>query len=212
MKLTWYGHSTFLIEDGQKIIIDPWQLGDDVPKADIVLITHPHPDHFSLPDIQKVRGQGAQIYAHPGCKGIDGDVEHILPGQKIMVGEVVFDVLPAYNTNKFRSPGVHFHPQDSQFCGFLVQTPHARWYVAGDTDKIPEMDTLKNIDVALLPVSGTYVMTAAEAVDASHTVKAKHAVPAHYGSIVGTKEDGEFFVNNCFGKGVLLKKGEPYQF
>lgn len=101
--------------------------------------------------------------------------------------------MPAYNIDKFRSHGVPFHPAGDGKVGFVVDVDGTRIYHAGDTDNIPEMRNLKNIDIAFLPVSGTYVMTAPEAAQAAKVINPKLAVPMHYGDLVGTEEDAKKF-------------------
>ena len=101
--------------------------------------------------------------------------------------------MPAYNTDKWRSPGVPFHPKENAMIGFVLSIDGKRIYHAGDTDLIAEMNNLKNIDIALLPVSGTYVMTALEAVEACKLIHPKLAIPMHYGAIVGTESDARTF-------------------
>jgi L-ascorbate metabolism protein UlaG (beta-lactamase superfamily) len=109
------------------------------------------------------------------------------------VDGVVIEAVAAYNTSKFRSPGKPFHPQADGKVGFVIGLGGIRIYHAGDTDEIPEMAKVAGVDVALLPVSGTYVMTAAEAVKACNAIRPKLAIPMHYGAIVGTSADAEAF-------------------
>ena len=101
--------------------------------------------------------------------------------------------IPAYNINKFRSPDVAFHPKTDNHVGFILTINGKNLYHAGDTDATPEMLSLKNIDLALVPVSGTYAMTADEAADAVNSFQPDCAVPMHYGSVVGSRADAERF-------------------
>jgi L-ascorbate metabolism protein UlaG (beta-lactamase superfamily) len=116
----------------------------------------------------------------------------VKPGDKLKLGDVSIDVIPAYNLNKFREPGKVFHPKEDGKVGYIMGINGVRVYHAGDTDAIPEMKGLKP-DVALLPVSGTYVMTADEAAQAVKMVEPKLAIPMHYGVIVGTEQDAQKF-------------------
>jgi len=112
---------------------------------------------------------------------------------------VVIEAVPAYNLNKFREPGTVFHPRAEKRLGFIAALDGTRVYFAGDTDFIPEMKSIK-CDIALLPVSGTYVMTAEEAAEAAKAINPKIAVPMHYGAIVGSEADAKKFkslVKNC---------------
>ena len=115
------------------------------------------------------------------------------PGDKIEVKGVAIEVVPAYNVNKFRSPGVPFHPKEAGMVGFVFRANGLRYYHAGDTDHIPEMAGLAP-DVAFIPVSGTYVMTADEAAEAARAINPRLAIPMHYGSgVIGKEEDAANF-------------------
>lgn len=115
------------------------------------------------------------------------------PGDRITVSGIEIEAVPAYNTNK------EFHLKERGWVGYIFTINGQRIYLAGDTDHIPEMKTF-DVDIALLPVSGTYVMTAEEAVTAALEIKPKIAVPMHYNSIVGTEEDAERFAEGLNGK------------
>jgi L-ascorbate metabolism protein UlaG (beta-lactamase superfamily) len=128
------------------------------------------------------------------AKKLKGTVRTVKPGDRLTVGGVDIEVVPAYNTNK------QFHTKDRGWVGYIFTTGGRRIYLAGDTDYIPEMKTFKEIDVALLPVSGTYVMTAAEAVKAALDIRPKMAVPMHYGKIVGDRSDAQRFADGLKGK------------
>ncbi len=187
--ITWLGHDSMKIKgDGRVIYIDPWKLKDeDKEPADVVLVTHEHYDHCSPLDVEKVSKKGTMIVATAdSAKKLKGDVVVVKPGDTVELNNVTVNVVPAYNTNK------SFHPKGSGWIGFIVTVGGKRIYHAGDTDRIPEMDDFK-VDVALIPVSGTYVMTAEEAAEAVNRMKPTLAVPMHYGDIVGTEADAERF-------------------
>ena len=105
---------------------------------------------------------------------------------------IPISAVPAYNINKFRSPGQPFHPQAAGHVGFVFTVGGRRIYFAGDTDHIPEMKDIK-VDIALLPVSGTYVMTAVEAAEAAAIIQPQVAVPMHIGRSIGSMADAETF-------------------
>jgi L-ascorbate metabolism protein UlaG (beta-lactamase superfamily) len=181
--IKWTGHDGFLIKTKQNIIfIDPYEISDN-NKADIVFITHPHYDHLSLPDLEKIR-KPTTIFVtdRESAKSISGDVRVVKPGDNISVSGIEIKAVPAYNTNK------NFHPKANNWLGFVINVENERIYHAGDTDLIPEMGSF-TVDIALLPVSGTYVMTAVEAAEAARLIKPKVAIPMHYGSIVGSLND-----------------------
>ena len=197
MKISWLGHDSFKIKNGKTVIIDPFKIRPTSDKADILLISHEHFDHFSLDDIKKVVNQNTTIVTIPAVKKELSslqvkEVKAVKPGDKLKIGEVSIEVVPAYNLNKFREPGKVFHPKEDGKAGFIIGIKGIRVYHAGDTDAIPEMKRLKP-DVALLPVSGTYVMTPEEAAQAVKMVEPKLAIPMHYGVIVGTEQDAQKF-------------------
>jgi L-ascorbate metabolism protein UlaG (beta-lactamase superfamily) len=196
-------HDTFKIKGSKVIYTDPFKVsGRD--EADIVLLSHEHFDHLSLEDLNKVIFPGTTIVASPLCKdGLKGlgvkEIHFLDPGGKFTVGKVEIEAVPAYNVNKFREPGKAFHPKAEKRLGFVITMDGTRVYFAGDTDVIPEMKDIA-CDIALLPVSGTYVMTPEEAVEAALALHPKIAVPMHYAAIVGSDADASKFkslVKNC---------------
>ncbi len=197
VKLTWLGHDGFRIQDGQTIYIDPIQIGGGGRRADILLVTHEHFDHCSVDDLKKVVAPNTTIVAHAQSKSELSkvkakEVKIVKAGDKINVGDVTIEAVPAYNINKFREPARVFHPKEDGKLGFIVTVKGVRIYHAGDTDHIPEMKNIRT-DIALLPVSGTYVMTAQEAAEAVTSINPKIAVPMHFGAIVGSRSDAEKF-------------------
>ena len=118
------------------------------------------------------------------------EIRIIKPGDKVKFGDIEVEAVPAYNLNKFREPGKVFHPKEDGKLGFIVTVKGVRIYHAGDTDHIPEMKNIR-ADVALIPVSGTYVMTVQEAAEAVKSLNPKVVIPMHYGAIVGSIKDAE---------------------
>ena len=189
--IKWLGHAGFKIKGEKTVYIDPFKIKDN-ETADIIIITHEHFDHLSPEDIKKIQTGKTVIVTTPDCSSkVSGNVKTISPGQTLNVDGIKIEAVPAYNSNK------QFHPKANGWMGVIVTINEERIYHAGDTDNIPEMSVLKNIDVALLPVSGTYVMTAEEAADAASKIMPKVAVPMHYGAIVGTSADAERFRKLC---------------
>ena len=197
VKITWLGHDSFRINNGKTVYIDPYQL-KAAGKADLLLISHEHFDHLSLDDIKKVANDKTSVVTISQCsnevKKLNvKEVVVVKPGEKVNVQGISVEAVPAYNVNKINpGTGKPFHPKEDNKVGFVVTINNVRIYHAGDTDAIPEMAKIKT-DIALLPVSGTYVMTAEEAAQAAKTIKPRFAVPMHYGAIVGSVKDAEKF-------------------
>jgi L-ascorbate metabolism protein UlaG (beta-lactamase superfamily) len=206
-KLRWLGHDSFVYEGPPVVYFDPWRLdpGAALPAASVVLVSHEHGDHCSPDDVRRVSGPGTVIVAsQTAAPLLEGDVRVMRPGDEMTIGEVVVQAVPAYNVNKFRSPGNPFHPRPALHNGYVVSVGGVRVYFCGDTDHIPEMTSIE-CDVALLPVSGTYVMTAEEAAEAAKVIQPKVAVPMHYGAgVAGTQDDAARFQALYGGKVRIL--------
>jgi L-ascorbate metabolism protein UlaG (beta-lactamase superfamily) len=189
----WLGHDTFKITGEKVIYTDPFKIKKK-DRADIILITHEHYDHCSPEDVEKILGPDTVIVAPADCAAkLPGTIRIVKPGDKIEVSGITIEAVPSYNTNK------QFHTRDRGWVGYIFTISGERIYLAGDTDYIPEMKTFK-ADIALLPVSGTYVMTADEAAQAALDIKAKIVIPMHYGSIVGSRDDARKFAEKLKNK------------
>jgi L-ascorbate metabolism protein UlaG (beta-lactamase superfamily) len=192
-KIFWLGHDSFRIEASKTIYIDPYEISSG-PKADLILITHEHFDHCSPEDVSKIQQSGTIIVTEKdSAKKLSGDVRVVAPGESVSVDDVTVEAVPSYNTDK------DFHPKKNAWLGFIVDVEGVRIYHAGDADVIPEMRDFE-VDIALLPVSGTYVMTADQAVEAALQIQPKLAIPMHYGSIVGDEGDALSFKKALEGK------------
>ena len=196
VKVHWLGHDSFVLQGSTiTVVIDPFKARGDF-KADLLLISHEHQDHLSEDDIRRFSGAETTIVAPRICEGplraFPQRKEFIAPGSTIKRKGVTVEAIPAYNLNKFREPGRVFHPKADGRVGYVVTLDGVRFYHSGDSDATPEMKAL-DVDVAFLPVSGTYVMTAEEACEAAKSMKTDVVVPMHVGSIVGTLEDAERF-------------------
>lgn len=188
-------HSSIRIRKEKIIYIDPFQIDIEAHNADLILCTHPHYDHFSPNDIKAVANESTVLITTPDCQKevekigfLKENVHYAKPGDKFDFEGIIIECIPAYN--KFKE----FHPKKNNWLGYLITIDNTVYYIAGDTDKTKEACSVE-CDVAFLPVGGTYTMNYAEAASLSNKIKPKYAIPTHYGSIVGEKEDGIMFKN-----------------
>lgn len=199
IKIHWYGHDTFVLEKGIKICIDPYRLTKALD-ADLILISHNHFDHLSMDDLKKFNMKNTIILTANECKEqlSNSDAKQmltLLPGEEKTVSGVKIKAVSAYNIDKINPDTKKpFHPKEDNKIGFVVTIEGTTIYHTGDSDFISEMIDLRP-DVLLVPVSGTYVMTAKEAAKAVEKIKPKVAIPMHYGSIVGSEADAKEFKN-----------------
>lgn len=197
-RIHWLGHDSFRLEGSRTVYIDPWKLHKGAPAADIVLVTHEHHDHLSPSDIAAIATAGTVVCGPPSVvdelRGLN--VTTLRAGETVEVAGVTITTVAAYNLDKFRSPGELYHPPAAGGLGYVITLDGARIYHAGDTDAVPEMAAVE-CDVALLPVGGTYTMTAEEAAGACDLFHATEAVPMHYGEVVGSVADARRFASLC---------------
>jgi L-ascorbate metabolism protein UlaG (beta-lactamase superfamily) len=201
----WLGHDSFRIDGEDRVIyIDPYKIAGGA-KADIILITHDHSDHASPEDVAKILKNDTMIVAPSAAAAKFSSKVHVVkPSDNMDVRGISIEAVPAYNINKFRSPGVPFHPRESGYVGYIVTVKGIRIYHAGDTDAIQEMKSI-SCDVALLPVSGIYVMTAEEAATAAAMIHTRIAIPMHVGKGIGQLEDAQRFKSLSPVPTVMLK-------
>ncbi len=191
--ISWLGHDCFRINASKVVYFDPYQIQGG-PVADIILISHDHFDHCSPEDVAKIQQPSTVIVTEKdSAKKLSGDVRVVKPGDTVRIDDVTVEAVYSYNTDK------DFHPKKNGWLGFIVELDGVRIYHAGDTDFIPEMKDYR-VDIALLPVSGTYVMTADQAVKAALAINPKIAIPMHYGAIVGDGNDAQKFRSQLEGK------------
>ena len=201
-------HSSIRISKNKIIYIDPFKIDENYNDADIVFITHDHFDHYSEEDIDKVINENTTIIIPKELltkilgKGINKNaVITVESNKEYMVQGIKFETIPAYNTNKT------FHPKENDWVGYIITLDGIRYYIAGDTD-ITEENRKVKCDVAFVPVGGTYTMDFKEAAQLINEIQPKIAVPIHYGSVVGTKQDATDFIKLLHPsiKGIILMK------
>ena len=200
--VTWLGHSGFLIRAGRgHVYIDPYRVPEGAPPADVILVTHHHYDHFSPQDVERLSTERTWLIGPPTvAERVAGQVVSVGPGDLVEpdgVRGIDVRAVAAYNTSKRDKDGLPFHPREAGGVGFDLRVRGERLYHAGDTDVIPEMDEVHGVEVALLPVSGTYVMTPGEAAEAARRIAPRVAVPMHWGSHIGSRADALAFARKA---------------
>jgi L-ascorbate metabolism protein UlaG (beta-lactamase superfamily) len=187
ISLTWLGHDTFLIEGEKTVYTDPYVLPANPKKADLILITHDHYDHCDPDKVKQIQKSDTVIVTTPDCaRKLTGNIKSIRPGQSVTIGDIAIRAVPAYNLGK------QFHPKASGWVGFVFKVSGTTFYIAGDTDFIPEMSGLKP-DIALLPIGGKFTMDIDQAVEATFSIDPKIVVPMHYDTFGGIEADPNEF-------------------
>ncbi len=188
-------HSSIRLKGNKTIYIDPFKINENRNDADLIFITHDHYDHYSEEDVDKVKNKDSIIIAPENLlkkllkKGIEqNNIVLVEPGQAYEARGIKFETVSAYNLGK------PFHPKGNNWVGYIINIDGINYYIAGDTDLTNENKQVR-CDVAFVPVGGTYTMNYTEAAELINNIKPKIAVPIHYGSIVGTKQDAEKFIN-----------------
>ncbi len=186
--------SSIRIRGSKTIYFDPWQIEDEPHDADFVFVTHEHYDHFSPEDICRVLKFDGHLVVPLSMENMTADIttipaSHIVtvkPGEKREIARMMVEAYPAYNLSK------PFHIKRNGWLGYVVTLDADKYYVAGDTDAVPEISDIK-CDVAFLPIGGTYTMDASEAAGLALRIRPKVVIPTHYGSVVGSPVDGDLF-------------------
>ena len=179
-------HATMLIQyDGFEIHVDPVGKKMDpatdyskFKKADIILVTHEHFDHYDKDAIDVLKKEGTQIFLNKAVKKLYGSGTVLTNSEtKVISKEIKIEAVPAYNTTKGREK---FHPKGRDN-GYILTIDGLRIYIAGDTEPIPEMKNIKDIDIAFLPVNQPYTMTPEQCANAAKMFSPKVLIPYHFG-------------------------------
>lgn len=192
-------HSCICIRGSKNVYFDPFEMPNEPHDADIVCVTHEHYDHFSPEDLRKVLNDSTVLF-FPASMAENKDLQKmrkelalkkiyfLAPGDSMSLRGIVLKAVRAYNVDK------SFHPREEDWIGYILDMNDTVYYVAGDTDSHPE-NLFVTCDVALVPVGGTYTFNADEAAAFIGKIQCKAAIPTHYGTAVGKKEDGGRFVD-----------------
>ena len=205
-KIHWLGQATVKLNNDQiNIYFDPYMI-TETDRADLIFITHKHYDHFSMEDLAKVATTATKFVAPENCveelqKAGYSNITSVSPGKKYEVGGIKFETVPAYNVVK-----ENYHNKSNNWVGYIVDFEGWRIYHAGDTERIPEMKNV-SCDIAMLPLGQVYTMNnVQEAAQAAMDVKAKFAIPIHWGLYEGTEEDALKFKQLLEGKVEVVLK------
>ena len=186
----------------KRIYCDPFRIKDGTLKdANVIFITHSHFDHFSPEDIEKIKNEETKIVLTSdlydkaiNCGFDEKDILTVIPNNEYNFAGIEFKTIPAYNTNK------EFHKKEYGWVSYILKVDDEVIYIAGDTDVTEEALNVK-CDIALIPVGGTYTMTATEAAKLiEHISPSKYAVPTHYQTLVGSEKDAIEFKRLLEGK------------
>jgi len=202
-QITWFAHASFkVVWSDTTIYIDPRNLSIVPHDADIILVSHSHGDHYHPASIANVSNAQTTLVASTDVIASQGYGIAMIPNQSLRLGQVVIYTIPSYNLIKTN------HPRSKNWLGYIIDAGPLRIYYAGDTDRIPEMAQLTAIDVAILPVGGTYTMNAAEAAAATGDFLPGLGIPAHWGTSVGTLADAQLFQAQAHCPVVIMSHGQ----
>ncbi|MBP3729714.1 MAG: MBL fold metallo-hydrolase [Lachnospiraceae bacterium] len=198
-------HSAIRIQGPRIVYVDPFHLTEEYHDADLICITHEHHDHLSQEDICRVARKETLYILPESCReeaekaGLPREnIRWMKPGDRLELEGAAVEALPAYNVDK------PFHPKERGWLGYVVEMLGRRYYIAGDTDDNEDVRKIR-CHVALLPVGGTYTMTADEAAELARGIRPEVAIPTHYGDIVGSREEGEKFRELLEGSGIFCE-------
>lgn len=185
--------SSIRLTDQETVIyLDPYLIDEEINDADYIFITHDHYDHLSIEDINKVIKESTIIIIPESCskslEKFNNQIVKVKPNNKYLVGNLNFQTVASYNTNKL------YHPEKNEWVGYLIDFNNKKYFITGDTDINKENKQIK-CDVLLLPVGGIYTMDYKEASTLTNLIKPKLAIPTHYQTVVGTKIDAINYTN-----------------
>jgi L-ascorbate metabolism protein UlaG (beta-lactamase superfamily) len=196
-------------DDGFNLYIDPWGTAPDDAKADVILLTHAHFDHYQPHEIERLRKDGTKVVAPKDIAAeLGGDVTAVAPGDSVDVSGIKIQAVPAYNVVEER---LDMHPQANGWVGYLIELDGRTYYHAGDTDALPELERLRT-DVAMIPIGGTYTMDFREAAGLVKAMSPQVAVPMHFGFVVCSPTHADYFKDEVAPIAVeVLRPTNPFE-
>jgi L-ascorbate metabolism protein UlaG (beta-lactamase superfamily) len=185
VSITFLGHASLLIKfDGKNIYIDPFgQVADysSLPKADVIISTHEHFDHLDPKALEAVVTPTTTLVLNAAGARQVGNGISMRNGENYQVGRLLVEAVPAYNIIHTREDGQPFHPKGTGN-GYIMTFGDTRIYIAGDTENIPEMKEIRDIDIAFLPMNLPYTMTPEMVTEAARVIKPRILYPYHFGN------------------------------
>ncbi len=186
-------HSSIRLEGQSVVYVDPFRIPSNRNDADLILITHPHYDHFSPKDIEKVNQESTR-YVMPNSmvseavsSGISIDKIHPMSwGDITMLSDIQIEAVASYNVGK------PMHPKENGWLGYVIIMEGKRIYVAGDCDAMQEEPHIR-CDIAMIPIGGTYTMNPSEGAEFVNRLHPDYVIPTHYGTLVGEPKDFDMF-------------------
>lgn len=179
-------HSSIRLSGAKTVYLDPWHIEGEPHDADLILVTHDHHDHYSPEDIQKLMKPGTQVVVPASMEAMVSEAQTVEPGKQYQFCGILVETVSAYNV------GRPFHPQEKRYVGYIVTLDGLRYYIAGDTDCIPENRAV-SCDVAFVPVGGKYTMDAVGAAELVNCIHPAVAIPTHYGTVTDSSDAAEGF-------------------
>ena len=200
-----FSQSSLKFSKDKIVYFDPFKINEEYHDADYIFITHDHFDHFDVDSLKNIKKDDTKIVIPASLedKTLDlfseDNIFVVEPLKDYVVGDVSFRTVPAYNINK------NFHPKSNNWVGYVINLDNHSYYVMGDTDSTPEAKAVK-CDVLFVPIGGTYTMDYKEAAELTNIIRPLVAVPIHYSTVVGTKEDANKFLDLIEVDGMVIMK------
>lgn len=188
-RIQWLGHGGFMIQGPPLIYINPWRVTRSIFLADAILVSHDHYEHFSSADIAKLRGDETVVISNENVASLVEGTKVLLPWQSMVVDRARITAIPAYSVNGA------YHAREQGGLGFLISLDFYDIYYAGDTEMIPEMDTL-HPDIVILPIDGSGTLSVNDAVEVVKKMRPRYAIPCNW---------------NTSGTGATLQEAQAFK-